>query len=804
MERKESSPALLIILLWLLATPAVAQQPSADAPTPTIRGRLIDENGEALAGAAMGVFAWSTSVATEQLRKTPQFVSGADGTYSISIDETPPGSILYVAAPGRQCLTLPISSQRLQLGGSLGETLVPPASQLIGRVRDAAGAPLAGVTIHVTSAIACPWTTRASIWATATSNEKGIFRVAGVPRTGLSFTAGKLGFGTMQQIVAQSSALSLTMQHLGVVQGTVLDAAGKPIAAITVSLAMACTLPNEPRVIQTGPDGNFTITAPPDGVRYRVTATERQAPYRSYKSKLLRGPQQNVVVTALAGAASNNQLKVLVRDAISHEPLPRFSIASVYTQPENVQSALRQAEAGTPYQDGEATVALDDNPTVCFVVRAKGHAFELVALPEDRSKPLLVELGPEATLVGTVTDPSGNPIAGVRVRALPRSNTSGTGGAVKDPWPVTNKLGRYRIAGLREGEYGVQAHAPDRRANPPTFVALVANKETELHVKVPERQVAKLVFTGELPKGPNRLLEADNFITRSGRAIAGDFQHDIATPAPVPLSTSETITFGPLRSNKFRPNIYVPSRTRAGTGTLITLTEIEFGEETEVIKLPNLESTIVNGRIQPSEPIPFERIACIARLIDENQDRTTAYFRPPCVAGVLGNGTFSIDLPAGSYCLQLADVLTGIVFYTHSSDLRPSRELLTLRPTIRWLDVEFQPEREGDDLVVSHIKVELQRPRDGSQPAFLTPGGWQGDFETGGTTLPFGITKLRWLVPEGEISITPQQTFDRLRPQNVGWTQVSGSKATVVVDTASQRITLRVPAPPSDQDLSKR
>lgn len=218
-------------------------------------------------------------------------------------------------------------------GGSLGQVLLPAAGQLIGRVRDASGNALTGVTIDVASAIKDFWGFQsATIRAGARSDNMGIFRVPCVPRTGLTLTASKPGYATVKQTVGQGSAIALTLEPRGFVTGKVVDANSKPVPDANVYASTAAALIAAPRGTTTGPDGTFRITAPPANLRYRITANERSGKYRSFSSNVQRGAQQNVVVTTLADTPNApRQLTVLAHDALTGAPLPTFSIATVST-----------------------------------------------------------------------------------------------------------------------------------------------------------------------------------------------------------------------------------------------------------------------------------------------------------------------------------------------------------------------------------------------------------------------------------------------------------------------------------------
>ena len=153
--------------------------------------------------------------------------------------------------------------------------------------------------------------------------------------------------------------------------------------------------------------------------------------------------------------------------------------------------------------------------------------------------------------------------------------------------------------------------------------------------------------------------------------------------------------------------MFVPSRTRVGSGTLLSLGAMDFQEDRNAIALPDLTSTIVRGRIECDSKLPTERIAVLAHVAGKQQ-RSGSRARP-CLAGLFVDGSFVMDLPTGTYCLQLLDVATGIVFHT-SEDLTIGKDPIVLKPQIHWLDIRCEPSKQGDPVAVHSFGVSLDRP----------------------------------------------------------------------------------------------
>ena len=795
--------ALLAVLS--LQLPGRAQ---GSAKTPiVVTGSVIDEAGKPIVGAAVTAVMGQEIVDTSALLKKPPHVSKQDGSFAVPLDtEGLRWGRVIVAAKGRQSLAMQITQEHVKHGGDFGQILLPVGGQLIGRVRDEQGAAMAGVTIDVASAIKDQIGYRAVIKAGGVSNQKGIFSVPCVPRTGLELTASSLGYGTIRKIVAQGSPINLTMQRTGLVHGKVVDGEGKPIVGATVSVMCPANLVGPPRSIYSASDGTFAVAAPPQGLRYRIAAYEQGVPYRQFSSGLLRGPQENVVVTSwTADGQKERQLIVEVRDAKTKQPVEKFTLQQVTSDASNLQIVMFHAREGEQHENGRGTLNLRGANTKGILVRAPGFAFEIVPLLDESDETLVVELGPEAVLTGVVTDAdTGKPMPGVHVRALPKGRSSGSGGTLDGIWPVSDAQGRYRMGGLRPGEYGVQAHAADRVASRPDIVTVAVEAVAEHDLQVPPLKQARLKILGDLPDGPARLLFPGMQVNSS--SLGGGFQHHMQGPRPVALVESSTIEFGPLATDELNLTVYVPSRTRAGTGTHVPLGPMRLKKGEMELLLPDLRSTLVRGRIEVGETVPFERLGVLATPLEEGRRPRFRFANGsmPCLAGVGSDGAFAIDLPPGKYCLQLADAMTGIVFHTEAEDYIPSDKPLVLKPTVHWLHVVCRPKRKGDPCNPQAISIELVQPRDGKGKAFINSGSRHNNVASSSTSMPMGTLRQRWLVPAGEIRLALQHSFHSLQPWQRGWTMEKVSEVSVQIEKAHHELVLTVPTPPTDEEILKR
>ncbi|MCK5943083.1 MAG: carboxypeptidase regulatory-like domain-containing protein, partial [Planctomycetes bacterium] len=707
----QSALAAACLLHAPLLPAAAPQQPQ---PARVVTGVAIDEAGEPVSGAAVTIEGYNSAVDLRAVLKAPPATTDDDGRFTLPVPDSIGRSPVVLVAHRRlqACARIvpSIDDDRVDLG----QFVLPPGASLVGRVRDEHGEPLAGVQVRVADAIHTRSYQQNFAMSGAISNERGIFQVPCVPRTGLQLTLSKQGYVVEEQLASHGTPLSLTMRPAPLARGRVQLADGTPLADASVTVLREGPGTQFWPTQRTDADGAFTITVPPAPLRYRVLATEAQQPHRRFESDLLRGGHEELVLTEIASAATGGRaLVVRVVDKETGEALPHFEVAPSSFGVENVQVAMFHAEGSWQDYEGEASIALRDGGPKGLLVRAPGHGFEVATIPDDLdvAEPLVVELGPEAIVQGRVVDENGDPVVGVAVRALPDGNASGSGGRISAFWPRTDKDGRYRIRGLRPGAYDVQAYPDAHPASKPFQVEAKAGEEVSLDLTMPVLRELIVELTGAPPAGPAQILRINR--SRSGTA-GGGFRHSIEMPAPRTLRADErSFPFGAVTGGTASFELFVPSRTRVGAGTMLNLNGLPVEDGRVKVELPKLARHVVRGRIEGAGELPTERVAVLATPIVDRVDRF-GMSNDKTVSGVFSDGTFAIDLPAGSYCMQLADVTTGIVFHTEAEDFVAGSGPLAMRPQLHWLDLALTTEGGGAVPYGVRFTVTLDRPRDGT------------------------------------------------------------------------------------------
>ena len=785
---------------FLFLAALAAQQP-AEPPADAMRGRVVDENGAPVAGAAIGWFGWYDFVDTNALLADPAAVSGEDGTWELPLPRPASAQRLAIAAADRQACTIPVQSGAGALRDA-GDVVLPPGERLVGRVRDAAGAPLAGVRVHVDTSIPQRFASGPAprLCAGAVSNAKGIFVVPCVPRTGLRLHVEADGHLAQSLLVGLESPLDLTLEPVGVVRGRVVDGAGNALAGVSVRATTVERL-DVPPVALSAADGTFVMTVPTRG-RYRLTASEREPPHRQLHSRLLRGPATDVVVGPTASTADAADVELRVVDAATKQPLPEFSAAVLVTPVGNVQAALFHGLRNRKRYEGAARIAMPPQEARGLYVEAPGFGFEVVNVPDPLDGPFVVALGPEARLRARVVDEgTGEPMAGVAVRALPKGNTSGSGGSWRDAGPLTDANGEVVLRCLRPGDYGVQAHAEGRAASAVATVTLTADAEPTVALRVPKARFVEVEFTGAVPPGPVPMLRFDGGVTTGGHE-PGFFQHSLADLPPVPLARAGRVRLGPLTPGRRSLQLDLPSRTRIGAAVSIALGDVDADAGSVTLALPELAIVTVQGRVELPSNVPVARVAVVATRCGGADARRSLGRRSVRATGVGGGGRFELDLPQGAYVIQLADLATGIVFHTEPEEVTVGAAELLLKPPIHWLHVDCEPAVEGADVVVHSFAVTVDAVRDAA--AFLESWGGGRGRQSGNVTVRGGVVASRWLVPPGVIDLRAMQAFGALRASAGSWRTENVAAASVEITQAEHRVQFVIPAPPSDEELEAR
>lgn len=751
--------ALAVVIALATGPRCPAQQAAGEQPVRTFSGRVLDERGRPLAGAAVAILPTEQTVDTARLLAAPQTTSAADGTWRLTASAADFLTVVAVAA-GR---TLDTTSVRYdqRADASLPDLLLLPGATLDGRILDAAGQPIEG---------ACVVAMARMPFAIGRTDAGGRFTIPGLPATGVRTAVQAPGHFTERCFAQPGTPLEVTLQASGFVRGRVVDDHGAAIADVAVQIRGLGEHDDwyfdQPR---TRADGSFTVGIPCRGP-FRVhgtTTTTTAQPYLT--SELLRGPADDVVIRDWPYPAPDGvPLSVECTDAATGAPIPLFHATWSYMLLEHAPGvvyallaaprALRAAFSFTPQLQfgGFGTVAVD----------APGFARTLVAVPTPPTSPLRVALGPESTLSGRVLDAMTDaPIGDAAVVALP------VGVRGRPPAPLagaarTDAEGRYRIGSLPAGDVVVQVFAEARPASPARVVSIgaAANATLDLVVPKPRRLVATL--TGALPDGPPGQLT----VTPTYGDTVGCTNPRLGWPGTVAVTGAHAVSFSPVDDGPYGVELWLPSRVQAGAGRRFALGTLTPDTGDQQLALPPLDHVIVRGRVRLPADVSAARLVVQAST-DDAKSAPRASRRSVRetldTSRLAADGSFAFDLPTGAWWFQLVDAETGIVFHSDQAPrtIAAGGEPLVIEPTLHWLELELAPAKDGDEIVFDSLRLTVPRPRD-RQGKVLDFARRDRDFPSSGdpareehvVSPGFGATRHRWLVPKGQVAIVAYQT----------------------------------------------
>lgn len=434
----------------------------------TISGVVTDENGNPATGVTVYACcqsSWHANV-------------GADGSYSLvglaagehTIQFVPNGQNLLKECYNDNASCTAPQPVTVTLGSDVTgiDAVLATAGSISGRVTNAAGQPLAGVTVDVWPTTCC-----GTGWATATTNSDGIYRAVGlptgtyrvqfVPAEGSGYS--RASYPTDVPVTAgqETPGIDQVLQIGGSISGRVTDSAGNPLPGIWVDASSA----SDGLMARTDSDGRYRLTDLSAG-RYAVRFSPRDPigdapPSSNHLEEYfddVRDPAQATEVPVDPGVETPN-----IDAALADAAAISGRVTDTAGQPVfNALVTLDGYWAGYVELDGTYRISnLEPGSHVVGFVPPQhvnllpqwyqGADDEASAtpmtLPAGETTGIDAILKPGGVLSGRVTEVDGSPIRNVNVQVF----------AGSDPRPIrylyTDSDGHYQAVGLRTGEYRV-------------------------------------------------------------------------------------------------------------------------------------------------------------------------------------------------------------------------------------------------------------------------------------------------------------------------------------------------------------
>jgi protocatechuate 3,4-dioxygenase beta subunit len=426
-----------------------------------------------------------------------------DGEGRFAIDGVPPGEGLLLTARAGEYAPTHVRNLEARAGEDTAiEVRLSRGGAVAGRVLDGSGSPMAGAEVRV-APVGIEDMLEADSFASApaTANEKGAYRVSGLPVGLVEIAASAEGRpptlrrGVRIREDRTTEGIDLVLEEGHAIAGCVVDGSGGPIAGAEVRAETF-----EPRffsilaphmlgrnVARSDASGRFRIAGLTGGDHALVASATG---FGRARVPGVRADREDVrVVLEPVGSIAG-----IVLDRESAEPLARFTVRARPTRRDSTDGGGPRLGRGGPspfggrgpegasvsrtFEAGDGKFALDGVPpgTVAVTVSAEGFSEErlegVVVPPGATAKGLIARLGKGGTIRGLVLrGQDGSPVPGARVSASKGGEPFAgfaTSVGLRGSGVESDAEGRFEVRNLAPGLYRLLAsHAELARGEVP-------------------------------------------------------------------------------------------------------------------------------------------------------------------------------------------------------------------------------------------------------------------------------------------------------------------------------------------------
>ncbi len=370
-----------------------------------VSGRVVDESGKALAKVHVTVGeAWFMPM------KSAEATTDDKGDFTFAA--VAPGSHTFNAADGEHApaKSLPVTVSDHAVSGIA--ITMKEGGTISGKVVDAKGAAVPYANVRIAPKSESAGMEQMTQGRQAVADDKGVFEVRGLPRTKLQARATSSDASSKAvdlDLTAKPAAkdVSLVLDEVGTIAGTVVDDNGKPIAEVQVTALPDWFAAEQPTLAgltsaTTDGAGAFTIRGLPDG-SYRLSAS-RSGGGRGFE----RGGTQAKVGDKAVKIVLPAPATLVGKVALEGGSAPKLA---------NIQLGWHPATPAAP----DGTFKIEDLEPGSYDVHIRGLEFAQfthtdVKLEAGKTTDLgTITVARGRKLVGKVVDASGSPVAGARV-----------------------------------------------------------------------------------------------------------------------------------------------------------------------------------------------------------------------------------------------------------------------------------------------------------------------------------------------------------------------------------------------------
>ncbi len=306
----------------------------------------------------------------------------------------------------------------------------------------------------------------------AASDGRGRFTIPGLAPGRYTLEAEAAGHARVRLTgvtLPRADPLDVTLSAAGLVEGLVLDAAGRPAEGAEV----AFTGGEQVLVVTSGPSGGFAAELPPRSWRVAArrgdAAAALPAPVAVAAGPSVRGLQLRLGTPAV--------VKWVVVTSVG-APIPGASLG--------LSPAGEGGELGRTAAGADGRFAFRGLPAGAYDLDAGAEGFApalrrgLLVAPGETFE-VKVALAGTGAVEGTVRDGAGRPVAGARLRG---GKLWGSMGQV-DAEAVSGEDGAYRLAGLEPGRTTVRARRGEALGGVAQLVLVEEGRATRADFTVP-------------------------------------------------------------------------------------------------------------------------------------------------------------------------------------------------------------------------------------------------------------------------------------------------------------------------------
>jgi protocatechuate 3,4-dioxygenase beta subunit len=439
------------------------------APGSRLAGRVVDEQGKAVAEAAVRTGKSGASMMFGGRSMLMGEFAFTDESGEFDFRNLEAGT-LTVGAEAQGYLQAERSGIELAAGSEVTgiELVLRKGAVVTGQVLGADGRPAAGAAVQLAEGDG------PSLSMTqATADGDGQYRLEGVEPGQRAFAAEHKDFQrSVRDLEVRSGENRLDFRLGGghPVAGRVVDTAGQPIAGADVTLAQA-DFSSPPQQARSGADGAFRLDNVGEG-DYSLQASHTGYSSAQIQDLRIAGPMEGLEVRLGRGAAIRGKIS-----GVDFPDLPKLQIVA-FSQ---AQKAMQRGEADFRSEYRIDGVAPGEWEVMASLSDSGRQTQGKVTVEEGGEAVLDLDLSESGlTLSGRVTRRGGEPVADLRISVQSETQkASGSG--------LTNHEGAFRISGLKPGTYKLDAFSM-RGTSYEQTVELTADQE--IAIELPDWRVS--------------------------------------------------------------------------------------------------------------------------------------------------------------------------------------------------------------------------------------------------------------------------------------------------------------------------